>query len=109
MATAASSAAASMMAPVTREEQRFYEENGFLLAKGILPRDECAARRQELHDLAARLRTKKDINATWRGSHLSEEERKAVAGNETQRRDLAPLRGAVRIVGQIKSAERDRQ
>jgi phytanoyl-CoA hydroxylase len=65
--------------PVTPEEQRrFYEENGFLLVKGVLPPDECAARRQELHDLAARLRAKRDINATWRGSHLSEEERKGL-------------------------------
>jgi phytanoyl-CoA hydroxylase len=77
MATAAPAAAGP--APVTADEQRrFYVENGYLLVKGILPREECAARRQELHDLAARLRQKKDINATWRGSHLSDEERQKV-------------------------------
>src|SRR5437870_10996754 len=76
MATAAPSAKAPVPTPNTPDEQRrFYEENGYLLVKGILPRDECALFRQELHDLAARLQAKKDINATWRGSHLTQEDR----------------------------------
>lgn len=66
-------------APASPEEQRrFYEENGYVLVKGILPRQECAVFRQELHELAARLQAKKDINATWRGSHLSEADRKGL-------------------------------
>jgi phytanoyl-CoA hydroxylase len=76
MAATAPSAAGAVPTPTRPEEQqRFYEENGFLLVKSVLPREECAALRQELHDLAARLQAKKDINATWRGSHLSDEER----------------------------------
>ena len=52
MAAAAPSAAGVVPAPATREERRrFYEENGYLLVKGILPRGECNALRQELHDL----------------------------------------------------------
>jgi len=76
MTTAAATRSPAIPTPASPEEQRrFFEENGFLLVKGVLPPDECAARRAELHDLAARLAEKKDINATWRGSHLSEEER----------------------------------
>src|SRR5438034_5806945 len=76
---AATAPPASAIAPTTPQAQRrFYEENGYLLVKSVLPRDECAARRQELHDLAARLQAKKDINATWGGKHLSDEERAKV-------------------------------
>ena len=56
----------------------FYEENGFILVKGALPREECAVYREELHDLARRLQAKKDSNATWRGTWLKEEERQRV-------------------------------
>ena len=76
MAAAAPSAAGVVPAPATREEQRrFYEENGYLLVKTVLPRGECNAIRQELHDLAGRLQAKKSIDATWGGAHLSAEER----------------------------------
>ncbi len=76
MAAAVPSAVTSVSMPAAPDEQRrFYEENGYLLVKGVLPRTECAARRQELHDLAARLQSKKNINATWGGAHLSDEER----------------------------------
>src|SRR4051794_24302262 len=76
MAATAPSAVGTVSTPTRPEEQRrFYEENGYLLVKGVLPREECAAIRQELHELAARLQAKKDINATWSGSHLSDEER----------------------------------
>jgi phytanoyl-CoA hydroxylase len=61
------------------EQKRFYEENGFLLVKGVLPREEAAARRAELHELAERLARHKNINATWGGSFISEEERARVA------------------------------
>jgi phytanoyl-CoA hydroxylase len=76
MTAAVPTAAAPIPMPTSPGEQRrFYEENGYLLVKAILPREECAARRQELHDLAARLQAKKNINATWGGSHLTEDER----------------------------------
>src|SRR4051812_45540437 len=75
MATTTPSRMGSVPSPITPEEQRrFYEEQGYLLVKGVLPRHECSALRQELHDLAARLQAKKDINATWRGSHLTQED-----------------------------------
>src|SRR5207245_8244532 len=79
MTTAAPTAMTPTPMPGEPEQQRrFYEENGYLLVKGVLSPDECTARRQELHDLSERLRAKKDINATWRGSHLTEEERAKV-------------------------------
>src|SRR5262245_57722080 len=47
MATTAPAAAGVAPAPATPEEQRrFYSENGYVLVKGVLPREECAARRQ---------------------------------------------------------------
>src|SRR6476469_2612307 len=79
MAASAPSAAGAIPTPTHPEEQRrFYEENGFLLVKVVLPREECTALRQELHELAARLQAKKDIDATWGGKHLSDEERARV-------------------------------
>jgi len=67
---------ATVQDPAAR--RAFYEEHGFLQVKGVLPPDECAVYRQELHDLAARLQAKQDINATWRGSWLGEEQRAKV-------------------------------
>jgi ectoine hydroxylase-related dioxygenase (phytanoyl-CoA dioxygenase family) len=43
----------------------FYHDNGYLLVKGVLTREEAAAFRQECHDLAARLSARESIEATW--------------------------------------------
>lgn len=53
----------------------FYREHGFLVVRHAIPAGECAAYRQELHDLAARLQAIKNIDATWRGGWLKPEER----------------------------------
>lgn len=47
------------------EQLNFYNENGYVLAEGILDKTEAAQLRQEAHDLAARLSLKKNIDATW--------------------------------------------
>lgn len=62
----------------TAARKAFYEEHGFLLVRGALPREECARYRDDLHHLAERLQQKRNINATWRGSWLSEEQRAQV-------------------------------
>jgi ectoine hydroxylase-related dioxygenase (phytanoyl-CoA dioxygenase family) len=50
---------------LTPEQLSFYQENGYLLVKGMFSRTEAAALRQETHDLAARLAAFQNIDATW--------------------------------------------
>jgi ectoine hydroxylase-related dioxygenase (phytanoyl-CoA dioxygenase family) len=50
---------------LTHEQQAFYEENGYLLVKGLLSRDEAAMYRRECHELAERLSAQRNIDATW--------------------------------------------
>jgi ectoine hydroxylase-related dioxygenase (phytanoyl-CoA dioxygenase family) len=50
---------------LTHEQKTYYQENGYLLAEGLLSRDEAAALRQECHALLGRLSAHKDIDATW--------------------------------------------
>src|SRR5579885_512002 len=50
---------------VTHEQSAFYEENGYLLLKGLFSRDEAAVWRQECHALAERLAAHRSIDATW--------------------------------------------
>ena len=47
------------------EQIDFYRENGYILVKGLLSPEEAAAYRQETHDLAARLSTHRNMDATW--------------------------------------------
>lgn len=50
---------------MTEQELEFYNENGYVLLRGVLTPEECASMRQELHDLADRLSAKRNIDATW--------------------------------------------
>ncbi|MDR3711061.1 MAG: phytanoyl-CoA dioxygenase family protein [Capsulimonadaceae bacterium] len=50
---------------LTTDQKQFYEENGYILVKGLLSASEAAAYRQECHDLASRLQLKRSIDATW--------------------------------------------
>jgi ectoine hydroxylase-related dioxygenase (phytanoyl-CoA dioxygenase family) len=50
---------------LSNEQKRFYQENGYLLAEGLLSREEAAALRQECHALSERLAAHKTIDATW--------------------------------------------
>lgn len=50
---------------VTHEQIASYEENGYLLVKGLFSRDEAAAWRLECHALAERLSAHHSIDATW--------------------------------------------
>jgi ectoine hydroxylase-related dioxygenase (phytanoyl-CoA dioxygenase family) len=49
----------------TQAQSDFYRDNGYLLVKGVFTRDEMAAMRQDMHDLAARLQKLREIDATW--------------------------------------------
>ncbi len=50
---------------LTPEELAFYRENGYVLVKGLLSRAEADLYRRESHDLAARLATHTNTDATW--------------------------------------------
>ena len=61
---------------LTAEQKQFYDDNGYVLVKGLLSRQEAGEYRGELHGLADRLRTHRDIDATW-GSIRAAQERAA--------------------------------
>lgn len=50
---------------LTDEQKNFYHTNGYIVIKGLLCKEEAAAYRAEIHDLAARLQKIKDIDASW--------------------------------------------
>jgi ectoine hydroxylase-related dioxygenase (phytanoyl-CoA dioxygenase family) len=50
---------------LTEEQRAFYNENGYILVKGLLRRDEAAALREEAHALIERLSARRDVDATW--------------------------------------------
>ncbi|MCS6775147.1 MAG: phytanoyl-CoA dioxygenase family protein [Chloroherpetonaceae bacterium] len=59
---------------LTPEQLAFYRENGYLLVKGLLTPEEAAFYRRECHELAERLSTQANIDATWNSA------REGVAG-----------------------------
>jgi ectoine hydroxylase-related dioxygenase (phytanoyl-CoA dioxygenase family) len=50
---------------LTEQLLNFYQENGYLLVKGLFDREEAAAWRQEAHDLIERLSAQQSVEATW--------------------------------------------
>src|SRR5690349_7938537 len=46
----------------------FYKENGYVLVKGLLPREEASRLREECHGLTERLSHGHDTDATWAGA-----------------------------------------
>ncbi len=69
-----------MLRPVEVFQQQdvaFYQENGYVLIKGLLSRSEAADYRQECHDLLARLSS--DTDATWESAKgLGDQAKKTV-------------------------------
>lgn len=47
------------------EQRTFYRENGFLLLKGLLSKEEAESYRREAHQLLERLSAQRDTDATW--------------------------------------------
>ena len=50
---------------LTPEQKLFYDENGFVLCRGLLSAQEARVLRQETHELANRLVQFRNINAAW--------------------------------------------
>jgi ectoine hydroxylase-related dioxygenase (phytanoyl-CoA dioxygenase family) len=50
---------------LTSEQKTFYDDNGYILVKGVFTKAEAAALRAEAHALADRLGKIRDIDATW--------------------------------------------
>src|ERR1044071_1562995 len=61
---------------LTPEQLGFYQENGYLLFKGLLSPDEAALYRRECHALAERLSAIRNIDATWGSARESVAEAK---------------------------------
>jgi phytanoyl-CoA hydroxylase len=61
---------------LTSEQLTFYHDNGYLLVKGLLTKEEAACYRRECHGLAERLSRHQSMDATWGSA------RQAVAGAE---------------------------
>lgn len=50
---------------LTGAQKRFYDDNGYILMKGVFTKDEAAALRAEAHALADRMSKLRDMDATW--------------------------------------------
>ncbi len=61
---------------LTAEQRAFYNENGYLLVKGLLRRDEAAALREEAHALIERLAARRGVDATWGSARKAVEQAK---------------------------------
>jgi ectoine hydroxylase-related dioxygenase (phytanoyl-CoA dioxygenase family) len=53
---------------LTSEQIQFYQDNGYLLVKGMFTKEEAAAFRQEGHDLIDRIYQTETVDATWGGA-----------------------------------------
>jgi phytanoyl-CoA hydroxylase len=50
---------------LTVEQKRFYDQNGYILLKGVFTKQEAAEMRRDAHDLAARLVKVREIGVAW--------------------------------------------
>lgn len=66
-----------MLNILSPEQKAFYEDNGYVLAKGVLSAEEAAEYRRECHDLAERLMQRRSIDATWGSARASVAEAKS--------------------------------
>lgn len=53
---------------LTPDQIAFFNDNGYVLVKGLLPRSEALALRDECHALTERLSSGHDTDATWAGA-----------------------------------------
>ncbi len=55
-----------MPGSLTADQVRFYQDNGYIVLRGVFPRDEMARVRSDMHALAERLLERRGpVNATW--------------------------------------------
>jgi ectoine hydroxylase-related dioxygenase (phytanoyl-CoA dioxygenase family) len=55
---------------VQQEYVDHYREHGYVLVPGLISKEEAAALRQDMHDLADRLSRDQDIDATWGSARM---------------------------------------
>src|SRR3954470_21034783 len=60
---------------LTEDQQKFYGDNGYLLIRGLLSREEAQALRTETHDLLDRLAVRHEVEATWGSARTLTQER----------------------------------
>ena len=53
---------------LTQDQSTFYEENGYILVRGLLSREEAGALRARSHALAERLSANANLESTWRSA-----------------------------------------
>ncbi len=63
---------------LTADQKAFYAENGYILVKGVFPKEEAAEFRKEAHALADRLQKFKPIDATWASVRKDEPAKKTI-------------------------------
>jgi phytanoyl-CoA hydroxylase len=64
-----------MAGTLSADQVRFYQDNGYIILRGVFPRDEMARVRADMHTLADRLLDRRGpVNATW-GSVRTEQTR----------------------------------
>ena len=62
---------------LTKEQRAFYDENGYLLVKGLLTRAEAATYRAHAHALIERLSAHRNVDATWGSARKAVEQAQA--------------------------------
>ncbi len=50
---------------LTDSQKKFFQDNGYLLAKNVITKPEAASFRREMHELVERLSAFKNVDATW--------------------------------------------
>ena len=53
---------------LSQEQIQFYNDNGYLLVKGLFSKEEAAAWRKEGHELIDRVYQTETVDATWKGA-----------------------------------------
>lgn len=61
---------------LTAEQIAFFKENGYILVKGLLSKEEAESYRKEVHDLLARLQQHEEMDAAWGSAKETSEEAK---------------------------------
>lgn len=70
---------------LTEEQKQFYDDNGYILVKGLFSKEEAAAFRTEGHNLINRIYENETEDATWQGARqITKEKTKLLHCHDVQ-------------------------